>query len=500
MPSLGADMDAGTLLEWLVAPGDHVTRGDVVAVVDTDKTAVEVETFTTGTVDELVVQPGTKVPVGTVLALIRTESTDDAEAPAPPPAGTPSAPPAPAPAAGAPPPNAPPADARPAVAPTPDLAPAAAPLAPAAAPPVPPGPRRSPSPVATPPVRRLAAQLGVDLARVRGTGHSGAITHADVQRAAAALLPEEGATRPRVSPYARRLADELGVAVENVPTGPDGTVHEAHVRAFVAGRAAAAAAGTPAVAVPVPAPVAVSDSGGRRTDREHASTVDAAESDRAASMRAAIARAMSRSKREIPHYYLSATVDLTAATRWLQATNRALPVSERIVMAALLLSASARAAAAYPSVNGHYVDDTFRPAGSVHLGVAVALRGGGLLAPAIHDAQDLPVAEVMARLRDLVARTRAGRLRRDELADPTLTVTNLGEQGVESVLGVIHPPQVAIVGFGRVVERPWAVGGLLGVAPVVTATLAADHRVSDGYTGARYLAAVDRLLQSPEEL
>ena len=136
----------------------------------------------------------------------------------------------------------------------------------------------------------------------------------------------------------------------------------------------------------------------------------------------------------------------------------------------------------------------------MHLGVAVALRGGGLVAPAIHDADRLSPDELMAALRDLVARARAGRLQRAEMSDPTITVTNLGDLGVESVFGVIYAPQVALVGFGRVVEQPWATDGLLGVRPVVTATLSADHRVSDGLRGGRFLARVDELLQEPEEL
>ena len=106
----------------------------------------------------------------------------------------------------------------------------------------------------------------------------------------------------------------------------------------------------------------------------------------------------------------------------------------------------------------------------------------------------------MARLRDLVARARSGALRSSELSDPTMTVTNLGERGVETVFGVIYPPQVALVGFGTPVERPWAVGGVITAQRVLTATLAADHRSSDGHRGARFLANIDRRLQKPETL
>jgi pyruvate dehydrogenase E2 component (dihydrolipoamide acetyltransferase) len=209
---------------------------------------------------------------------------------------------------------------------------------------------------------------------------------------------------------------------------------------------------------------------------------------------------MARSKREVPHYYLSTTVDLSTAVGWLRERNRELPVAERLVPAALLLKAAALAAREVPQLNGFWTGGRFTAASTVHLGVAVALRGGGLVAPAIHNATDLPLTELMAKLRNLVTRARSGRLRGSETTDPTITVTNLGDQGVEAVFGVIYPPQVALVGLGRVVERPWAVDGLIGVRPVVTATLSADHRASDGATGARYLTVLDRLLQRPEEL
>jgi pyruvate dehydrogenase E2 component (dihydrolipoamide acetyltransferase) len=222
--------------------------------------------------------------------------------------------------------------------------------------------------------------------------------------------------------------------------------------------------------------------------------------DRAAAMRQAIGDLMARSKREIPHYYLARTVDLTAAVGWLATENAARPPAERLLPAALLLKATALAARRTPGVNGVHRDGAYTPADAVHLGVAISLRGGGLVAPAIHDADARTVDEVMAALRDLVERARAGRLRASEMADPTITVTNLGDQGADEVHGVIYPPQVALVGFGRVLERPWATAGMLGVRPTVRATLAADHRVTDGHEGSRFLAAVDALLQNPEEL
>lgn len=221
---------------------------------------------------------------------------------------------------------------------------------------------------------------------------------------------------------------------------------------------------------------------------------------REAGLRRAVGALMSKSKQTIPHYYLSSTVDLAAAVAWMQSVNLQRPVSSRLVASALLLKATALAAKTVPEVNGFYLDDGFRPSSSVHLGVAVALRKGGIVAPAIHNADTLSVDELMEGLRDLVGRARAGRLQRAEMADPTITVTNLGDLGVDSVFGVIYPPQVAMVGLGRVMEQPWAHNGMLGIRPVVTATLSADHRVSDGLRGARFLARLDELLQKPEEL
>jgi pyruvate dehydrogenase E2 component (dihydrolipoamide acetyltransferase) len=209
---------------------------------------------------------------------------------------------------------------------------------------------------------------------------------------------------------------------------------------------------------------------------------------------------MARSAREIPHYHLATTVDLSAALRWLTDANERRSVGERLLPGALLLKATALAARQVPALNGFWIDDGFRPSAAVHLGVAVSLRGGGLVAPALHDADRLSLDELMAGLRDLVGRARAGRLRSSEMADPTLTVTNLGDQGVDEVHGVIYAPQVALVGFGKVAERPWASGGMLGARPTVRATLAADHRASDGMVGARFLNALAHLLETPEDL
>jgi pyruvate dehydrogenase E2 component (dihydrolipoamide acetyltransferase) len=222
--------------------------------------------------------------------------------------------------------------------------------------------------------------------------------------------------------------------------------------------------------------------------------------DTTATMRATIAALMARSKREVPHYYLSDQVDLGPAMSWLNQRNLALPVPQRLVPAVMLLKAAARAAREVSELNGYWIDDGFVARDAVHLGIAVSLRGGGLVAPGIRDADALDLPALMAAMRDLVARTRSGRLRSSELADPTITISSLGDQGVEAIFGIIYPPQVALVGFGRIVERPWAIDGLIGIRPVVTVSLSGDHRATDGATGARYLRSVARLLQRPEEL
>ena len=393
MPSLGADMDSGTIVEWRVQPGDQVRRGDVVAVVDTDKADIDIEVFEDGVVEELLVAPGFEVAVGTPLARLTV-------------AGEPRAPGA---AAQATPQAEPAATARPEPAPRPPTAPR-------------PGGGIESRVRASPRARRLAAERGIDLHAVTSSGASGAVVAADLEATAAA------------------------------PAGPGGRA-------------------------------------GRKSDAE-----------RHAAMRRAIGELMAHSKREIPHYHLASTIDLDTAVDWLAAANRERPVTERLLPAALLLKAVALAAIEVPAVNGHWVDGGFQPAGAVHLGVAVSLRGGGLVAPALHAAETLALDEVMTALRDLVARARSGRMTGSEMADPTLTVTNLGARGAEEVLGVSYSPQVALVGFGRIMDRPVAVADMLAVHPTVRVTLAADHRVTDGHEGSRFLAVLDHLLQNPEDL
>jgi len=374
MPSLGADMEEGTVIEWTIKPGDHVHRGDIIGCVRTEKADIDIEAWEDAIVDQILAKPGDTLPVGAVLALFRGESV-----------------------------------------------PAAVPAPPVAVPASPEGERVHASPLA----RRIAEELGVDLNKVRGTGPHGAITREDVQHAAT---------------------------------------------------------------TPTPAAMAAS------------ATTEKPQADAQAGMRRAIAAAMARSNREIPHYYLETRINMECAVRFLESENQKRSVKDRVLVAALLIKAVAKSLNEVPELNGYWIDDRLQPKEAIHIGLAIALRQGGLVVPAIHNADAKSLDELMQAMSDLITRARSGHLRGSELTDGTITITHLGDLGVETVYGVIYPPQVAIVGFGRIVEAPWAEGTMLGVRPVLTATIAGDHRATDGRRGAQFLTVLNRLLQKPENL
>jgi pyruvate dehydrogenase E2 component (dihydrolipoyllysine-residue acetyltransferase) len=391
MPSLGADMQEGTLIEWSVKPGDRVKRGDIIGVVRTEKADIEVEVYHDGVVDQLLAKAGQTLPVGAVLAVIREEGEAEV-APEKPAAGQIG------------------------------RLPQEAEVTPAKPPEVPMPPGEAVGRVrASPLARRVAQELAIDLSQVHGTGPRGEITQEDVQRAAEAA---------KEAPPMEKLAP------------PD----------FRAG------------------------------------------------MRRAIAAAMARSNREIPHYYLETKIDLQRALKFLEAANQKRSVRDRLLSVVLLIKAVARALRDVPELNAYWIDDQLQPKEAVHVGFAISLRQGGLVVPAIMDAGRKNLDQLMEALRDLITRARSGRLRSSEITDGTVTITNLGDLGVEAVHGVIYPPQVALVGFGRIIESPWAENGMLGIRPIVTATLAGDHRATDGHRGAQFLTALNQHLQEPEKL
>jgi pyruvate dehydrogenase E2 component (dihydrolipoamide acetyltransferase) len=389
MPQLGADMTRGRLVRWEKKPGDTIKRGDIIAIVETDKTNIDVESFQSGVFEQPLVEPSEKwLPVGTPLALIRVEGEAL--------------------------------------------------------------------------VVKEAAPARVEAEALIVKEAAPAIA-----RAAPAAVEE----RVRASPSARKLADELGVDIAKViGSGPGGRIMREDIEA-----AAVQAKAAPAAA---PAPV----------------------EDRTARMRQAIAASMARSKREIPHYYMSHTIDMGKALSWLADTNLKRPVTDRLLYGVLLIKSVALALREVPELNAWWVEGKAQRKDGIHVGVAISLRGGGLVAPALLDADRQSLDQLMRNFLDLVQRARAGSLRSSEYSEPTITVTSLGERAVESVFGVIFPPQVALVGFGTVSERPWAFDGTVVVRPLVHATLSADHRVTDGHRGAQFLAAVERLLQTPEQL
>jgi pyruvate dehydrogenase E2 component (dihydrolipoamide acetyltransferase) len=384
MPSLGADMEDGTLIEWRKKPGDSVKRGDIIAEVDTQKGLIEIEVFKEGTLAELLIKEGTKVPVGTVMALINPSKIaleTKKEEPIP----------------------LQPIEEKKVTEITEEIHLKASPLA-----------------------RRIATENNIDLSLIKGTGEEGAITKEDV---------------------------ELAISQRSEPEKSTG------------------------IEIPVPEKIS--------TPVE--------------TIRAAVAAAMSKSNREIPHYYLEKKIDMTLATAWLLEANKKRAVKDRLLPAVLLIKAVAKSLQDFPDLNAVW-ENGLQPKKEINIGFVVSLRDGGIIVPALHQVNVKTVDEIMAALNDIIPRARALKLRSSELSDSTITITNIGQDGVETVYGVIYPPQVAIIGFGSVSEEPFAANGMLGIRSVLHVTLAGDHRATDGLTGSRFLVALDKNLQNPESL
>lgn len=373
LPSLGADMDVGSVLEWRVGIGDRVERGDVVALISTEKSDIDVESWDTGVVTELIATIGQELEVGSPLLRLNREARASVQ----------QAVTSPGPGKRQPTPTEP----------TDDRVPA--------------------SPLA----RRRAADRHVSLHGIDGTGPGGAIVAADLER-----LPGQGA-EPAATP------DE--------PAG---------------------------------------------------------------AMRRAIAERMTRSNREIPHYRLEQDVDMTPALEWLAGHNADLAITDRAVPAALFACAVARAAGSVGELNGTWEGDHLALSGSVDLAIVISLRSGGLVMPTVAAADQLGLADMMSTMRDMVTRARRGRLLSRWMAPSTIAITNLGDNGADRVAGVIFPPHIALIGFGRMSQRPWVVNDLVVPRSMVTATLVGDHRASDGADGSRFLAAVEAVLADPEQL
>lgn len=372
MPSLGADMESGFLREWRVKPGDHVKRGDIIAEVETQKGIIDIEVFDEGTVGEFLIKEDDKVPVGTLMTHIIPigEVVNESTKPKV-------------------------SQENINVQPTPGVH--ASPLA-----------------------KKIAAEKGIDLHTVTGSGPDGVITRDDVEKV-----------------VSNRIAPEFAKEKSALANGN--------------------------------------------------------------LMRMAVAAAMSKSNREIPHYYLETKVDMSKSLAWLTETNKHRPVKDRLLPAVLLIKSVAKALGAIPDLNAWWENGLQLKKG-IHIGFVVSLRTGGIIVPTVHDAGRKSLDEIMLSLSDIITRSRSARLRSSDLTDSTITITNLGEGSVEKVFGVIYPPQVALVGFGGITDQPWAENGKVDSRPVLTVTLAADHRATNGNMGSKFLIAVKDYLQQPEQL
>ena len=410
MPSLGADMESAVLMEWRVKEGERVTKGQVIAEVETSKGVIEIEVFEEGIVEKLLIAPDTECAAGTPLAIIRSEGETAQESPAKTPAEPPAktAPQKPLPSASAEPPRE-------------VLEIKHEEL------------QQTQRIKATPAARKKAAEMGINLAELSDT--SGLAVHLNTVQSAQQKAQESA---PEESPHARETeTQDAQPPREN--TFADG-------------------------------------------------------------MRQAIAKAMSRSNAEIPHYYLSCPINMTPALTWLEELNGERSIQERILPAALLIRAAVKALQEVPQLNGFWQENTHQLKKEINPGIAISLRKGGLITPALIDAQEMDLQKTMQALGELISRTRSGKLRGSEMTQQSITITNLGDLGVERVYGVIYPPQVAIIGFGRISDAPWAQDDTLSVRKVLHATISGDHRATDGHTGALFLDKLNQLLQNPKEL
>lgn len=398
MPALGADMSEGTLLEWQVKPGDSVEKGATLAVIETSKGAIDMESYHSGIISELLVEPGTKLPVGSVMGHMISDSVIESQIHEP-------------------------------VTAIPEVSTAASTI----------------------------EQTEQTVKQAESTSTSPTLNHEE--------------QRQYASPIARKTAKLSNISLATITgSGPHGAV-------------------------------LLRDLNEKNSSQvnETTSKTDLS-SPEMSPMRKAISDAMSRSKKEIPHYYLALDINLTKVQQWLTEQNRQKEPEQRLLLPAILLTAIARKLTGFPDLNGFYQDEHFTPSSDINIGNTISLREGGLVIPAILNADQLTLEQTMEALRDLAERSRYGRLRSSEISSGTITVTSIGERGADSITGVIYPPQVAIIGLGRLRQIPIVNDGHIEIGDVMTVTLAADHRVTDGITGARFLNALSKQLQHPEDL
>jgi len=419
MPRLSDTMEEGRILKWLKREGDTVKKGEAIAEIETDKANMELEAFEPGTIEKIVVGEGESVPVGQVIAYMRTAAAVPAGAPPP-------APP-PRPAAEAPPP----------------------------APPRPEAPPSRPAEEerikASPLARRIAAERGIDLSRVKGTGPEGRITREDVLSFIQEMEEAEEARRRAAA-----------------PPPPE------------------AKPAPPPVAAPAPPEIKPPS----REEIEGARTVELTK------MQATIAKRMAHSKTTIPHFYVTSGIDMTAARKFLEEANAAIGGEVKIGFNDLVLKASAQALTKFPHVNASYLDGKIEFHDRINVGMAVDLPEG-LMVPVIHDCHKKSLREVALEARQIIERVRSGRMSAADFEGGTFTVSNLGMFDVEHFAAIINPPESAILCVGSVHPIPHVVDGQIAIRDRMRVTLSCDHRVYYGATAARFLQELKRLLENP---
>ena len=464
MPALSPTMEEGTLARWLVKVGDTVASGDVMAEIETDKATMEFEAVDEGVIAEILVAEGSEnVKVGAVIARLSVEGEESAPAPAP----------APVPAAAAP---APAADG-PAATPTAkklaevdgiDLA----------------------SITGTGPKGKITKE-DVEAAVLKKGGAVVAAPAATAPAAApAAAVFEPNGERIIASPLAKRIAADKGINLALVKgTGPNGRIVKDDVENFTPGAAASAPAPAPVAPAAAPAPVAVPSLGG---------DLDAPyEVQKLNNVRKVIARRLTEAKQTIPHIYLTVDIRLDALLKLRGELNKSLEADGvKLSVNDLLIKALARALQRVPKCNVSFQGDTLLQFTRADISVAVAAPSG-LITPIIRDAGRKGLAEISTEMKALAGKAKDGKLQPHEFQGGTASLSNLGMFGTKQFDAVINPPQAMILAVGAGEQRPWVEDGQIVAATVMSATGSFDHRAIDGADGAQLMEALKSLVENP---
>ncbi|WP_225731529.1 MULTISPECIES: dihydrolipoamide acetyltransferase family protein [unclassified Nocardia] len=442
MPRLSDTMEDGVVSAWLKQVGDQVARGDVLAEIETDKALMELEAYDDGVLEQILVEPGTRVAIGAPIALVGDGS--GAGKSAAPVAGSASA------AAGSLDPDdaaggTSVADVPGAVASTGDA------TSSAGAQSVSPG--NGVRPKSSPLARKIAGELGIDIATVRGTGPGGRITRQDV----------EAAHRATATPSTRQDTD----------------------------------AGQP-TAIPAATPQGASVNGTADAATGSAAPAGDYTEEPLSNIQRVAAKRLTESKQQAPHFYLTSAIDVTDLLAFRAEVNGTLQSAGKgkVSVNDLIVKAVAATLRTDPGVNVSFAGDKLLRHNGIHLGVAVAIPTG-LVVPVIRDADRKGVSEIAAETVEKAERARAGRLRADEMSGGTFTISNLGMFGIEQFAAVINPPEAAILAVGAATDELRLADGEIVVRKILRVTLSADHRAIDGATGARFLQQLKSIIEQP---